>query len=59
MGKNLKRSVRDAWEDEGWNGQRNKRMIEAKREAKARKNEDLADFSNDDWDNIVKQENRF
>lgn len=59
MGRNLKRSVRDAWEDEGWNGQRSKRMIEARREAKARKNEDLADFSNNDWNDIVKQENRF
>jgi sarcosine oxidase delta subunit len=59
MGRNLKRSVRDTWKDEGWSGERNKRMFEAKREAKALKNEDLADFSKNDWDDIVKQENRF
>jgi hypothetical protein len=59
MGRNLKRSVRDTWKDEGWSGERNKRMLEAKREAKALKNEDLADFSKNDWDDIVKQENKF
>ena len=59
MGRNLKRSVRDTWKDEGWSGERNKRMLEAKREAKALKNEDLADFSKNDWDDIVKEENKF
>jgi hypothetical protein len=59
MGRNPKRSVRNAWKDEGWSGERNKRMLEAKREAKSLKNEDLADFSKNDWDDIVKQENKF
>lgn len=59
MGKNLRRSVADAWEDDGWNGQRSKRRAEAKREAKARKNEDLANFRKEDWDSIVEEENRF